>query len=137
MFLIVTVPVMLGIILRKISHGMTSKLEPLAKKISISCSEGDVITLSGPLGVGKTTFAKYLIQYLVDENIEVTSPTYNIIQSYRRFDEIEILHMDFYRLNDKTNIYDLDIIESFENAISIIEWPEKLIEFIKLIINKK
>ena len=38
--------------------------------------------------------------------------------------------MDFYRLNDKTNIYDLDIIESFENAISIIEWPEKLIEFI-------
>ena len=85
---------------------------------------------SGPLGVGKTTFAKYLIRYLVDENIEVTSPTYNIIQSYRRFDEIEILHMDFYRLNDKTNIYDLDIIESFENAISIIEWPEKLIEFI-------
>ena len=45
--------------------------------------------------------------------------------------------MDFYRLNDKTNIYDLDIIESFENTISIIEWPEKLIEFIKLIINKK
>ena len=38
--------------------------------------------------------------------------------------------MDFYRLNDKTNIYDLDIIESLENAISIIEWPEKLIEFI-------
>ena len=68
--------------------------------------------------------------YLVGEDIEVTSPTYNIIQSYRRFDEIEILHMDFYRLNDKTNIYDLDIIESFENAISIIEWPEKLIEFI-------
>ena len=38
--------------------------------------------------------------------------------------------MDFYRLNDKTNIYDLDIIESFENAITIIEWPEKLIKFI-------
>ena len=38
--------------------------------------------------------------------------------------------MDFYRLNDKTNIYDLDIIESFENAIVIIEWPEKLIEII-------
>ena len=38
--------------------------------------------------------------------------------------------MDFYRLNDETNIYDLDIIESFKNAISIIEWPEKLIEII-------
>ena len=38
--------------------------------------------------------------------------------------------MDFYRLNNKTNIFDLDIIESFQNAISIIEWPEKLIEFI-------
>ena len=38
--------------------------------------------------------------------------------------------MDFYRLNNKTNIYDLDIIESFEKAITIIEWPEKLIEII-------
>ena len=89
-----------------------------------------MITLSGPLGVGKTTFAKFLISNLVNEYIEVTSPTYNIIQSYNTFDGIEILHMDFYRLNDKTNIYDLDIIESFEKAISIIEWPEKLIEII-------
>ena len=38
--------------------------------------------------------------------------------------------MDFYRLNDKTNIYDLDIIDSFQKAISIIEWPEKLIKII-------
>ena len=68
--------------------------------------------------------------YLVGEDIEVTSPTYNIIQSYRRFDEIEILHMDFYRLNDKTNIYDLDIIDAFQKAISIIEWPEKLIKIL-------
>ena len=89
-----------------------------------------MITLSGPLGVGKTTFAKFLISNLVNEYIEVTSPTYNIIQSYRRFDGTEILHMDFYRLNDKTNVFDLDIIESFENAITIIEWPEKLIEII-------
>ena len=89
-----------------------------------------MITLSGPLGVGKTTFAKFLISNLVNEYIEVTSPTYNIIQSYSTFDGIEILHMDFYRLNDKTNIYDLDIIESFQKAISIIEWPEKLIKII-------
>ena len=89
-----------------------------------------MITLSGPLGVGKTTFAKFLISNLVNEYIEVTSPTYNIIQSYRRFDGTEILHMDFYRLNDKTNIYDLDIIDAFQKAISIIEWPEKLIEII-------
>ena len=99
-------------------------------EISKSCSEGDVITLSGPLGVGKTTFAKFIIRYLVNEYIEVTSPTYNIIQSYRSFDDTEILHMDFYRLNNKINIYDLDIIESFEKSISIIEWPEKLIEII-------
>ena len=67
---------------------------------------------------------------MVNEYIEVTSPTYNIIQSYRSVDDTEILHMDFYRLNNKINIYDLDIIESFEKAISIIEWPEKLIEII-------
>ena len=67
---------------------------------------------------------------MVNKYIEVTSPTYNIIQSYSTFDGIEILHMDFYRLNDKTNIYDLDIIDSFQKAISIIEWPEKLIKII-------
>ena len=67
---------------------------------------------------------------MVNEYIEVTSPTYNIIQSYSTFDGIEILHMDFYRLNDKTNIYDLDIIDAFQKAISIIEWPEKLIKII-------
>ena len=67
---------------------------------------------------------------MVNEYIEVTSPTYNIIQSYSTFDGIEILHMDFYRLNDKTNIYDLDIIDTFQKAISIIEWPEKLIKII-------
>ena len=67
---------------------------------------------------------------MVDKYIEVTSPTYNIIQSYSTFDGIEILHMDFYRLNDKTNIYDLNIIDSFQKAISIIEWPEKLIKII-------
>ena len=67
---------------------------------------------------------------MVNEYIEVTSPTYNIIQSYSTFDGIEILHMDFYRLNDKTNIYDLNIIDSFQKAISIIEWPEKLIKII-------
>ena len=88
------------------------------------------MTLSGPLGVGKTTFAKFLIMYLVKKNIEVTSPTYNIIQSYRSFDNTEIIHMDFYRLNNKTNIYDLDIIESFEKAITIIEWPERIIKVI-------
>ena len=89
-----------------------------------------MITLSGPLGVGKTTFAKFLISNLANEYIEVTSPTYNIIQSYKRFDGTEIFHMDFYRLNDKTNIYDLDIIDAFQKSISIIEWPEKLIEII-------
>ena len=67
---------------------------------------------------------------MLNEYIEVTSPTYNIIQSYRSVDDTEILHMDFYRLNNKINIYDLDIIESFEKSISIIEWPEKLIEII-------
>ena len=67
---------------------------------------------------------------MVNECIEVTSPTYNIIQSYRSFNDTEILHIDFYRLNNKINIYDLDIIESFEKSISIIEWPEKLIEII-------
>ena len=60
------------------------------------------------------------------EDIDVTSPTYNIIQTYQPYKGPEIWHMDFYRLSNSVDINDLDLDEAFSKAISIIEWPEKL-----------
>ena len=60
------------------------------------------------------------------EDIDVTSPTYSIIQTYQPHKGPEIWHMDFYRLNNSVDINDLDLDEAFSKAISIIEWPEKL-----------
>ena len=60
------------------------------------------------------------------EDIDVTSPTYTIIQTYQPHKGPEIWHMDFYRLNNNVDINDLDLDEAFNKAISIIEWPEKL-----------
>jgi len=61
------------------------------------------------------------------EEIDVTSPTYTIIQTYQPYKGPEIWHMDFYRLNNNSiDINDLDLDEAFTKAISIIEWPENL-----------
>ena len=102
------------------------ELKLLAKKISTDCSEREIITLSGPLGVGKSTFAKYFIKYFLNEEIEVTSPTYTIVQRYNSYKRPEVWHMDFYRLKNDTNVDDLDLNEAFEKAVCLIEWPEKL-----------
>jgi len=102
------------------------ELKLLAKKISTDCSEREIITLSGPLGVGKSTFAKYFIKYFLNEEIDVTSPTYTIVQRYSSNQRSEVWHMDFYRLKNDTNVDDLDLNEAFEKAVCLIEWPEKL-----------
>jgi len=102
------------------------ELKLLAKKISTECSEREIITLSGPLGVGKSTFAKYFIKYFLNEEIDVTSPTYTIVQRYSSNQRSEVWHMDFYRLKNDTNVDDLDLNEAFEKAVCLIEWPEKL-----------
>ena len=76
--------------------------------------------------MGKSTFAKYFIKYFLNEEIEVTSPTYTIVQRYKLHHKPEIWHMDFYRLKSDTNVDDLDLHEAFEKAICLIEWPDKL-----------
>ena len=97
-------------------------------EISSKIYKGCVITLSGPLGVGKTTLARYLIQSILGLKVEVSSPTFNIIQIYE-YINFDIFHMDFYRLsnygNDEKNL-EIDFFEAFNENVSIIEWPERL-----------
>jgi tRNA threonylcarbamoyladenosine biosynthesis protein TsaE len=83
---------------------------------------GDVITLSGPLGVGKTALARGLIAALGHEG-EVPSPSFAIVQPY---DELQpaVWHADLYRIEDASELDELGL-DSLADAVLLLEWPER------------
>ena len=99
----------------------------LSNKISKIISTGDIIFLYGEIGVGKTTFVRFLINHLEAENefkkSDVLSPTFNIIYEYD-IGETKILHYDLYRLKSYKDILQLGMFEISNNYIKIVEWPE-------------
>ena len=99
----------------------------LAEEIADKINLGEVITLKGTLGAGKTFFTNCFINYLMKKNnleeVEVASPTFNIVKEYQ-LNDYSIYHFDLYRLKNKNELYELDIENCFENGITLIEWPE-------------
>ena len=97
--------------------------EKLCKLINI----GDFILLTGNLGVGKTTFIKYIINSLQRINrqkiSEVPSPTFNITNEYQ-IKKISIKHYDLYRIKNQKELNNLGIQENLKKQITLIEWPE-------------
>jgi tRNA threonylcarbamoyladenosine biosynthesis protein TsaE len=100
-----------------------SKMKEIAYSVASGLKVGDVVCLSGDLGVGKTSLAKMMIQSVLLKDEEVTSPTFNLVHTYDTT-RGKIWHFDLYRLNDKEEIIELGIDDAFDNGISIIEWPE-------------
>lgn len=94
-----------------------------AEKLAKFVKAGDVIAFSGDLGVGKTTFIQAFIKSLATEDIEVTSPTFNLLHIYN-LSQFEIWHYDLYRINNIEEVYELGIEDSFHYAVTLIEWPE-------------
>ena len=98
-----------------------------SKKISKIIGPGDIIFLYGEIGVGKTTFVKFVVNHLESKNriknSDVLSPTFNILYDYD-IGNIKILHYDLYRLKNYKDISQLDMFETSRNYIKIIEWPE-------------
>ena len=103
------------------------ELEKIANKIKKKLSPGDVIFLYGEIGVGKTTFARLLINSFENEKrikkSEVLSPTFNIIFEYK-IKKFTIKHFDLYRLKNKNDIKNIGLFEDLEESIVLIEWPE-------------
>ena len=99
----------------------------LAKNFSNYLKGGEIIFLYGEMGVGKTTFVKYLInQFQIKQKLqttEVTSPTFNLLNEYET-DNYVIKHYDLFRLKNKSEIKNLDLFDQNENIITLIEWPE-------------
>ncbi len=98
-------------------------LAALAARIAAISRIGDVITLSGTLGAGKTVFARAFIRALTNPETDVPSPTFNLVLVHEGA-ESEIWHFDLYRLEDAAEIHTLGLEDALDNAISLIEWPE-------------
>ena len=102
-------------------------LEKIADKIKKILSLGDVVFLYGEIGVGKTTFARLLINSFENEKklkkSEVLSPTFNIVFEYE-IKEFTIKHFDLYRLKNDNDIKNVGLYENLEQSITLIEWPE-------------
>tara|TARA_X000001036_G_C20420654_1_gene700989 strand:+ start:45 stop:497 length:453 start_codon:yes stop_codon:yes gene_type:complete len=101
--------------------------EELANKILKKIKIGDVVFLYGEMGVGKTTFIRYLINGFQKKNkldlSEVTSPTFNILNEYQ-INQIKINHYDLFRLKSSEEIKNLGLFEDKQNSITLIEWPQ-------------
>ena len=105
----------------------TLDLAKISNKIKKILSPGDAVFLYGQIGVGKTTFARILINdYENQKKIkksEVLSPTFNIVFRYD-IKDFTIEHYDLYRLKNENEIKNIGLFENLEESIFIVEWPE-------------
>jgi tRNA threonylcarbamoyladenosine biosynthesis protein TsaE len=90
--------------------------------LAVNARPGDVITLSGPLGVGKTALARGFIAALGHRG-EVPSPSFAIVQPYEELDP-PVWHVDLYRLEDASEIEELGL-DAASDAVLLVEWPER------------
>ena len=99
----------------------------LAQQLAHRLHPGDCLLLEGPIGAGKTHFARALIQSLMVQPEDVPSPTFTLVQTYDVASS-ELWHADLYRLSAVEEIEELGLLEAFDEAICLIEWPDRLAE---------
>jgi tRNA threonylcarbamoyl adenosine modification protein YjeE len=97
----------------------------LMADLALLLSAGDVITLTGDLGAGKTAAARALIRYLAqDDELEVPSPTFTLAQTYD-MSPFPVLHADLYRVNDPDELEEIGLSPLPDGTVALIEWPER------------
>ena len=102
-------------------------LNKISKIVSQKLDNGDCIFLIGEIGVGKTTFTRYLINNLQNQKglkeTEVLSPTFNLLYEYE-IKDLKIMHYDLYRIKKANELDQLGIFLENKKTIKIIEWPD-------------
>ena len=121
------------------SSNSTKDTLNFGKKLASLLKKGDMITLTGELGAGKTKLTEGILSYFNLEN-EISSPTFTIVNEYSN-DKINIYHFDVYRLEDSSEFYEIGGEEYFDKGICIIEWAELIkdvlpLEYLKISILK-
>ncbi len=97
----------------------------LAVTLGRALTAGDIVLLTGDVGAGKTHFARALIQSLLAVPEDVPSPTFTLVQTYDT-PRGEVWHSDLYRLSSPDEVIELGLTEAFEDAICLVEWPDRL-----------
>lgn len=103
-----------------------NETKEFAKEFAKTLKPGDIVTLDGDLGAGKTVFTKGICEYFNVKDY-VVSPTYTIVNEYRG--DIPIYHFDIYRLEEEEELYNIGFYEYLNSdALVIVEWAEKIPE---------
>lgn len=102
-----------------------AETEKLGARLATLLGAGDVVFLIGDLGAGKTSFARGAVQALVPDAQDVTSPTYNLVHVWEGAD-FEVWHADLYRLENPRDVEELGLLDAFDHAVCLIEWPDRL-----------
>ena len=114
----------------KIDITSEKSTKEFAEKLTSYFGGGEHIFLYGDMGVGKTTFVKYFInKFKTDEQLkltEVISPTFNLLNEYET-NHFMIKHYDLFRIKNSSEINDLDIFEKNKNTITLVEWPQIIV----------
>jgi len=113
----------------KIDISLEVKTAELAKNFCKVLKKGDVVFLYGEIGVGKTTFIRYLINNFQKNNhlklTEITSPTFNLVNEYD-VANFTIHHYDLFRLINSEELKNIGLLENYKELLTLIEWPEKI-----------
>ena len=118
----------------EIDISLEVKTAEIAKNFSKVLKKGDVVFFHGEIGVGKTTFIRYLINCIQIKNdlnlTEVTSPTFNLVNEYDVGGFI-VQHYDLFRLTNSDEIKNIGLLENYKEILTLVEWPEKIEKKIK------
>jgi tRNA threonylcarbamoyl adenosine modification protein YjeE len=105
-------------------------MQRLVVDIAAAIEPGDLLTLSGDLGAGKTTLARALIRHLAgDEMLEVPSPTFTLVQAYE-LPRFTVVHADLYRVTGSSELAELGFDDLPEGAVVLLEWPDRAATFL-------
>jgi len=99
--------------------------EAFGARLAALAVPGDIVTLTGPLGAGKTSIARGLLSALGLAG-EAPSPSFAIVQPYAPPEvSMPVLHVDLYRIEEPDEIEELGLDEALADSLLIVEWPER------------
>ena len=107
-----------------------SATQKLGTLLADGLTAGDIISLSGPLGAGKSALARSIIVSANPNETDVPSPTFSLVQTYELADGTPLWHLDLYRIQTPEDAMQLGLDDAFVDAVCIIEWPDRLKNFL-------